>query len=542
MKKLICHFILFCFINLSIGLNFGLSFDYEAFTKSVEKALKDWGTAGAAITIVKDGKVAYTKCFGVKTAGGSSPVTEDTQFMIVSIGKGITAFLMALLHQEGLLNLDDPVQKYLPDFKLSDPTVAQEFKVKDLLAHNSGLPDFSYDSLVETGWSDGEIYAVLDKIPLKNKFREKFGYQNIFPGIAGMLAQKVTKIPLSTLYQTYVFQPLGFQDTTIGEKGLTGSESLYTRLKANITAWFTNQRVSAHYLKDGQPFIIQGDNPAIYRFPASRGINASIRDMAKWLQFWQTGVGADKTSPLSDNLMKLFFEKRTDVGPPRGGTLFPKERVTEIAYGLGWYIYNYGPLKEVYGHMGGMTGTRSLIVMVPELNIAMVVVINVGGMRVNLAPEAIRNDFLDRLIDTPENRDWSAELLQETKDYRQKVRQQLADYRLNNPQKAHDLDAYVGEYKNDLYGILKVTKEKSQNPPNEEQLVLHYRHLKAPLDHWNGDNFTLYPPTFSRAYSATDMCNVMFGYDPRTNRADVMMVDLLSEGADSKFHRIQANS
>lgn len=525
-------------LNFALSPTYGKTFDFDVFTKYAVKTLEEWGSTGAAITIVQDGKVVYTKCFGVKMAGGKSPVTEDTQFMIVSSGKGLTAFLLARLQQDGKINLNDPVQKYLPDFKLQNAEVAKEFQVKDLVSHNSGLPDFAFDSLVETGWTEDEIYAVLDKIPLENTFREKFGYQNIFPGIAGRLAEKVTGTPLSALYHSYIFAPLGFQDTTIGENGLTGSEGIYARLKAKVGSWFGN-RVGEHYLMDGKAQIISGDNPAIYRFPASRGINASIRDMAKWIQFWQTGVGANGQPLLSEELMKQFFEKRTNVGAPRGGTLFPKGRVTEISYGLGWYIHNYGPLNEVYGHMGGMTGTRSLIVMVPELKIAMVVLINVGGMRVSLAPEAIRSKFLDMLTDQTDNRDWSAELLKETAAYREKIRQQMADYRLSNPQRAHDLDAYVGEYKNDLYGIIKITKEKvKENGKDSEKLMIHYRNLKAPLDHFNGDSFSVYPPAFSTAYSGTDICNVLFGYDPRANKAKVMKVDLLSEGLDSTFQRM----
>lgn len=530
----LCLFIL----NLALSPIYGKTIDFDAFTKYAEKTLKEWGAAGAAITIVQDGKVIYTKLYGVRTAGEKSPITEDTQFMIVSSGKGLTSFLLARLQQNGKINFDDPVQKYLPDFKLHDAEAAKDFRVKDLMAHNSGLPDFAFDSLVETGWNEDEIYAILDKIPLEHPFRGKHGYQNIFPGIAGKLAEKATGMPLSALYHSYVFVPLGFQDSTIGENGLTGSEGLYTRLKAKALSWFT-PRVSEHFLKDGKAEIIPGDNPAIYRFPASRGINTSIRDMAKWLQFWQTGHGANGQSLLSEGLMNIFFERFSEVGPPPGGTLFPKGRVTDIAYGLGWYIHDYGPLKRVYGHMGGMTGTRSLVVMVPELNIAMTVLINVGGMRVSLAPEALRSKFLDLITDQTDDRDWSSELLKQTEEYRQKIRQQMADYRLTNPQRAHDLDAYVGEYTNNFYGKINITKEKkSENGKETEKLVIHYRKLKAPLDHFNGDTFSLYPPTFSKAYSSTDICNVLFGYDPRINKARVLKVDVLNEGADSTFHRV----
>lgn len=513
------------------------SIDLESLSKYAEKTLTEWGSAGAAITIVQDGKVIYTKCFGVTTAGGNTPITDDTQFMIVSSGKGITAFLLTRLQEAGILNLSDPVIKYLPDFKLYDHQTTQEFQIQDLVSHNSGLPDFSFDSLVETGWSEDEIYQVLDRIPPIHDFRETFGYQNIFPGIAGKLAQKVLNQPLSEIYKTYVFDPLGFQDTTIGQTGLTGGENSFLKLKANIKSWF-QKRVSEHFLLDHKPQIIRGDNPAIYRFPGSRGINASIRDMAKWLQFWQTGKGKNNEPLLTQDLMEIFFQKKTNVGTPRGGTLFPKGRVTDISYGLGWYIHNYANLDKVYSHMGGMTGTRSLIVMVPEQNIGMVILINVGGMRVSLAPEAIRSKFLDLLTDQTDNRDWSQELMQESSKYRDKIKEQMAEYKRTTPQKAHELDAYVGSYKNNLYGTIQITKEPiTENNHITDKLFIHYRDLKAPLNHFNGDTFNLYPPSFSKAYSGTDICNILFGYDPRSEKAKIMKIDLLSEGIDTNFYR-----
>ena len=105
------------FLNLALSPIYGKTIDYNAFTKYAEKTLEEWGSAGAAIAIVQDGKVVYTKLYGVKMAGGKSPITEDTQFMIVSSGKGLTTFLLARLQEDGKLNFDDPVQKYLPDFK-----------------------------------------------------------------------------------------------------------------------------------------------------------------------------------------------------------------------------------------------------------------------------------------------------------------------------------------------------------------------------------------------------------------------------------------
>lgn len=342
-----------------------LAFNYDAFTQYVEKSLKEWGIAGAAITIVEDGKVAYIKCFGVQTQGQNKPITEHTQFMIASLTKAFTSLLVMKLNQEGIVDINKPVQFYLPNFTLYDPDIAKRFKVVDLLSHNSGLPQFALDSLGETGWSEDEILNVIDQIPLRADLGKKHDYQNVFPGIAGVILQKVTDKPLSVLYNQEIFTPLGFQDTTMGKDGLTGDESLWTRIKAKIKSWFT-PKVSQHYLKDGQAVLIEGGNPAVYKFPSTRGINSSISDMAKWLQFWQTNKDIQGHPYLSPQSLEELFKIKSSTGPSNSDTLFPRQRVTRLDYGLGWYLHDYASLPNVYTHMGGMTGNRSLIVMVPE--------------------------------------------------------------------------------------------------------------------------------------------------------------------------------
>lgn len=511
-----------------------LAFDYDAFTQYVEKSLKEWGIAGAAITVVENGDVKYIKCFGVQTQGQNKPITTNTQFMIASLTKAFTSLLVLKLSQEGTIDLNKPVQFYLPTFNLHNPSVAQRFKISDLLSHNSGLPQFAFDTLGETGWSEDEIISVIDQIPSKADLREKHDYQNIFPGIAGIILQKITHKPLSVLYTQEIFTPLGFQDTTIGKDGLTGGESLWARLKAKIKAWFT-PKVGQHYLKDGQAFPIDGGNPALYRFPSTRGINSSISDMAKWLQFWQTNKDIHGNTFLSPQSLEELFKIRSSAGAPRSDTLFPTQRVTHVDYGLGWYLHDYASLPNIYTHMGGMTGNRSLIVMVPEKRIGMVVLCNVGGMRVNLLPEALRSKFLDMILDLEPNRDWSQELLKDMNRYREQRTQIRTEERRKNPLPAHELDTYVGDYNNKLYGNLQITKE---GEAGHQKLVLHYRHLSTPLSHWNGDNFTFDPSKFTASYSSTDFAEITFGHD-QSGKASVLMVNLLNEGEDSLFYRVK---
>lgn len=510
------------------------SFDYDAFTQYVEKSLKEWGIAGAAITIVEKGDVKYIKCFGGQTQGQSKPITQSTQFLVASLTKSFTSLLLVKLSQDHIIDLEKPVQAYLPDFKLQHKGLASQVTMRDLLSHKNILPEFSLDSLSETGWSEQEIYQVLDQIPSETELGTKHAYQNIFPGVAGMILQKVTQKPLSILYKQEIFDPLGFEDTTIGKDGLTGGESWWQRIKAAVKSWMTS-KVGEHYLLNGQSQVMAGGNPGVYRFPSTRGINSSIRDMAKWLQFWETNKDKDGRPVLDNTMKEIFFQVRSSAGAPSShSTLFPTDRVKLIEYGMGWYLHDYASFPKIYTHMGGMTGNRSLMVLVPEKEIGMVILCNVGGMRVNLLPEALRSKFLDMLLDLEPDRDWSQELLNNMRDYQLKSQEVRKQHRLNNPLPSHDLDAYVGEFRNKLYGKVTVKKEKIKD---QEKLVVHYRTLSVPLTHWNGDNFIFNPVEFSQSYSVTDYGAVNFGYDHYSGKATALVVNFLREGEDNTFYR-----
>jgi CubicO group peptidase (beta-lactamase class C family) len=104
----------------------------EARLKEIDeyasKAGQDWKVPGFALAIVKDDRVVFAKGYGVRELGKPETVDADTLFAIASNTKAFTAAALATLVDEGKLNWDDPVTKYLPSFQLSDPFVTRELK------------------------------------------------------------------------------------------------------------------------------------------------------------------------------------------------------------------------------------------------------------------------------------------------------------------------------------------------------------------------------------------------------------------------------
>ena len=236
MAKFLVFFKIF-FVIIS-GLKAGNATSLEkiipAFDTYIKSAMEEWKVPGAAVAIVKEGKIIFLKTYGTKEKGVLNPVTVTTIFPIVSLSKSFTATLVAKMVEKGLLNWDDKVISFFPDFKLSDSAVTADFTIRDLLAHRSGLTGYAGDSLTELGWSDTDILGSLHKIPLGGTFRKTYDYQNVFVGIVGYIIEKIMKKPLSEVYNDLLFKPLGLMNTYIGDKGLTGGESILTRLKTSL--------------------------------------------------------------------------------------------------------------------------------------------------------------------------------------------------------------------------------------------------------------------------------------------------------------------
>jgi CubicO group peptidase (beta-lactamase class C family) len=110
--------------------------DLDAY---VEKVQKEFEVPGLALAVVKDGNVLLAKGYGVRKLGEPARVDEHTLFGIASNTKAFTATAIGLLVEEGKLEWDAPVVRYLPWFALSDPYVTREITIRDLLVHRSGL-------------------------------------------------------------------------------------------------------------------------------------------------------------------------------------------------------------------------------------------------------------------------------------------------------------------------------------------------------------------------------------------------------------------
>ncbi|WP_374548549.1 serine hydrolase domain-containing protein, partial [Flavobacterium sp.] len=234
----------------------------------VEKTMKTFNVPGIAVGIVKDGKLVVAKGYGVSNINTKQKVDANTLFGIASNSKSFTAAALGILVDEGKLNWDDKVIKYLPEFKMYNDYVTQEFTIRDLLTHRSGLGLGAGDLMI---WPDGHNFTPNDIVKniqyLKpvSGFRTKYDYDNLLYVIAGEVVAKVSGKSWCDFVEERIMKPIGMKN----------SAASWNRLKD------TTNVIVPHVPVSGKLQVIKRYTNPI--FDAAAGLYTSVNDLSNWL-------------------------------------------------------------------------------------------------------------------------------------------------------------------------------------------------------------------------------------------------------------------
>lgn len=196
---------------------------------------------GISGMIIRNGLVVYNKSFGYRDADRKAKMRPDDIFRIASQTKAITSVAVMMLYEEGKFLLDDPISRYIPEFK--NPQVIQKFNaddttyttvpasrevtIRDLLTHTSGIGyaqigskeanAIYYKAGVPSGIGVGKIkladkMKILGRLPLFHNPGEKFTY-GLNTDVLGYLVEVASGMPLDRFFETRIFRPLGMKDT-----------------------------------------------------------------------------------------------------------------------------------------------------------------------------------------------------------------------------------------------------------------------------------------------------------------------------------------
>ena len=181
--------------------------DFAAIDAYITEQMNGLGIPGMALGIVQDGQIAHVQGYGVADSSGRT-VTPQTPFYIGSLTKSFTALAVMQLVEAGKIDLDAPVQTYLPWFELADKEASAKITVRNLLNQTTGISgkDGSRDVYSQQGLED-EVRG-LTTIQLTQPVGETWQYSNVNYNIAGLIVEKVSGQSYADYVTEYIFAPL----------------------------------------------------------------------------------------------------------------------------------------------------------------------------------------------------------------------------------------------------------------------------------------------------------------------------------------------
>lgn len=400
--------------------------DFDDF---VTKSMKKYNVPGASVAIV-DGDRVYVRGYGVRSANKPGAVDADTIFMLASNTKPFTAALLATMVDEKKIDWNDRVIDYLPEFVLKDAYATRMCTPKDLLAHRTGLPPFAGDNLEALGFSRDEALRRIRYMEPACSFREKAHYSN--PGFftAGMLAARLGGDSYENLIKKKILEPL-----SMTRSGVSSSD--YS--KANVA--------DAHEpLSEGGSKVVPWDSSDV--FGPAGSITSTASDMARWMQMQLSHGAIDGKQVISPESMTEMHTPAM-VDEPGFAEMPPIDKHSGLSYGLGWGIYHYKG-HEIIEKAGARTGMRSSVVLVPDKHLGVAVMAN---QNLTVLPEAIRAFVIDKMV-APADTDLQAGISEANQKIVKMFGPQPPVVSTTKPTLA--LDAYTGDYENQLYGTVKI--------------------------------------------------------------------------------------
>ncbi|WP_083942981.1 serine hydrolase [Sphingomonas soli] len=442
-----------------------------AIDDMVARFMAAFETPGIAVALLRPGKPTYIKGYGVLTMGKPARVDEHSRFGIASNSKSFTAAALALLVDEGKIGWDEPVTRYIPEFRMHDPRTTALMTVRDLLVHNSGLALGAGDLMQfpATERPPEDALKALPFLAAERGFRTGYAYDNILYVVAGILIERIAGKSWAQFVGERLLKPLGMADAVPALRFLSGGN------------------VAGRHARLGPP--VRGMGPMEVIPPdegpmtdAAGGINASVSDIVKWLEVQIAGGKlADGRALWSAAQHAELWKPQTIVASSDGpSNLWPARAVTQT-YALGWFVQDYRGERLIH-HSGGLSGQVTQTAILPGRKAAVAVFSNTEDG----VSAGIRNALLDLCVGAPAF-DWVAALQARVKAGNEAALKELGGGLETPPPGGPSLplDAYAGRYRDPWYGDIAVSRRGKG---------LHIDFLPTPafkgmLEPWGADSF-----------------------------------------------------
>lgn len=327
------------------------SASYDAIDDYIEGQMRRLSIPGASLAIVEDDRIVHLRGLGVGRPGGKAP-TPQTPFFIGSITKSFTALAVMQLNEAGKVNLDAPVQRYLPWFRVADPQASAQITVRHLLNQTSGLP--LLPSEVVLADFDDRPDAIerqvraLSSLNLTSPVGSKVQYSNFNYNILGLVIEAASGETYADYIQNHIFNPLGMRHSYTFK-----AAAQKDGLVVGYRHWFS------------LPFPVPHMPVPLGSLPSGQLIS-SAEDMAHYLIAHLNGGRYEEVQILSGAGIDEMH---------RGVKEYIFLGISGGRYGMGWFDMDLGQ-EKIYSHSGNLPDFSAFMALIPEQKKGVVLLFN----------------------------------------------------------------------------------------------------------------------------------------------------------------------
>jgi CubicO group peptidase (beta-lactamase class C family) len=310
--------------------------DFTAITTYIEAEMKAQHIPGLALAIVQGDRIVHLQGFGVANPRGE-PVTRETPFILGSVSKSFTAMAVMQLVDAGQIELDAPVQRYLPWFRVADEQASSAITVRHLLNQTSGIAEAAgLNNATSRDMSDGALEAQVrgfSTARLNHAVGEVFEYSNANYDILGLIVQTVSGQAYGSYIQEHIFVPLEMTHAFTSE-----TEAMAQGLATGHRFWFGRP------LPFGAPYTL-ANQPSGF-------LIAGAQDMAHYLiAYLNNGTYAGKSVLSPSGIAAMHQRPLQDEG--------------ESYYGMGWFVGEVDGIPKMT-HGGDTANFHTTMTILPE--------------------------------------------------------------------------------------------------------------------------------------------------------------------------------
>ncbi|NPE30100.1 beta-lactamase family protein [Methanococcoides sp. SA1] len=341
-------------------------------SEKVDQLFKPWddiNSPGAAVAIIKDGKVIYKKGFGAANLEYDIPITSESTFNLCSVSKQFTAFAVAYLADQGKINLDDDIRKYIPEMHDFGKTIT----VKNLIHQTSGLRD-DIQLMRLAGWRYEDVVTRDQMLKLAIKQRhlnfnpgEEWMYSNSNYTLMAEIVERVSGQQFGEWAKEHIFVPLEMTNTLY-------FEDLSILIKNRVYSYESGTK--QRYKNRGLSYVNAGPT----------NVYTTLDDLIKWTNNFDNPK--EEFGPIIKQMEEQAILNNGDTN----------------FYAFGQALVPYKGIKRIY-HDGSQAGFRTSLIRYPEEKLSIIVLSNVASFKPTIMIERITDIYLADKINENDSND-----------------------------------------------------------------------------------------------------------------------------------------